>query len=92
MIIRIAAEGQYRMASSYLDQINEIDNQIVEAIAGGDRDGFAKYFGILLDLVRKHGEPLAHDELVESQLVLPPADTTFDEAAHLFVAEGLVPD
>jgi hypothetical protein len=25
-------------------------------------------------------------------VVLPPADTTFDEAAELFVAEGLVPD
>jgi len=92
MIIRIAAEGQYRLPSSFLDQINAIDNQIVEAIAGGDRDAFAKLFGSLLDLVRKHGEPVAHDELVESQVVLPPADTTFDEAAELFVAEGLVPD
>jgi hypothetical protein len=92
MIIRIAAEGQYRLPSSYLDQINAIDNQIVEAIASGDRDAFAKLFSSLLDLVRKHGEPVAHDELVESQVVLPQADTTFDEAAELFVAEGLVPD
>jgi hypothetical protein len=92
MIIRIAAEGQYRLPSSYLDQINAIDNQIVEAIASGDRDAFAKLFGSLLDLVRKHGEPVADDELVESQVVLPQADTTFDEAAELFVAEGLVPD
>lgn len=92
MIIRIAAEGQYRLPSSYLDQINAIDNQIVEAIAGDDRDAFAKLFSSLLDLVHMHGEPVAHDELVESQVVLPPADTTFDEAAELFVAEGLVPD
>jgi hypothetical protein len=92
MIIRIAAEGQYRLPSSYLDQINAIDNQIVEAIASGDRDAFAKLFSSLLELVRTHGEPVAHDELVESQVVLPPADTTFDEAAELFVAEGLVPD
>jgi hypothetical protein len=92
MIIRIAAEGQYRLPSSYLDQINAIDNQIVEAIASGDRDAFAKLFSSLLELVRTHGEPVAHDELVESQVVLPQADTTFDEAAELFVAEGLVPD
>jgi hypothetical protein len=92
MIIRIAAEGQYRLPSSYLDQINAIDNQIVEAIASGDRDAFAKLFSSLLELVRTNGEPVAHDELVESQVVLPQADTTFDEAAELFVAEGLVPD
>jgi hypothetical protein len=92
MVIRISSEGQYRLASSYLDRINEIDNQIVEAIAQGDRDAFAKLFNELLALVRSHGERVLDDELVESQVVLPPPDTTFDEAAELFVAEGLVPD
>ena len=92
MIVRIAAEGQYRLPSAYLDQMNAIDNEIVEAIADGDRDQFARRFQDLLDLVRHHGEPVAHDELLESQVALPPADTTFDEAAELFVAEGLVPD
>jgi hypothetical protein len=92
MIIRIASEGQYRLPSSYLDQINSIDNEIVEAIASGERDRFAALFNDLLSLVRKHGKPVADDELVESQVVLPPADTSFDEAAELFVAEGLVPD
>ncbi|HVX29597.1 MAG TPA: hypothetical protein VHA53_03880 [Nitrolancea sp.] len=92
MVIRISAEGQYRLASSYLDRINEIDNKIVEAIASGERDAFSKLFNELLALVRTNGERVADDELVESQVVLPPADTTFDEAAELFVAEGLVPD
>lgn len=92
MVIRISSEGQYRLASSYLDQINEIDNQIVEAIASGDRDAFAKLFNELLALVRTNGARVPDDELVESQVVLPPPDTSFDEAAELFVAEGLVPD
>lgn len=92
MIIRISSEGQYRLASSYFDRINEIDNHIVEAIAEGDRDAFAKLFNELLALVRSNGTRVADDELVESQVVLPPPDTSFDEAAELFVAEGLVPD
>lgn len=92
MIIRISSEGQYRLPSSYLDQINSIDNEIVEALASGERDRFTALFNDLLQLVRKHGKPVAHDELVESQVVLPPPDTSFDEAAELFVAEGLVPD
>jgi hypothetical protein len=92
MVIRISSEGQYRLASSYLDRINEIDNQIVEAIAGGDRDAFSKLFNELLALVRSHGERVPDDVLVESQVVLPPPDISFDEAAELFVAEGLVPD
>jgi hypothetical protein len=92
MVIRISSEGQYRLASSYLDRINEIDNQIVEAIAFGDLDAFSKLFNELLALVRSHGERVPDDELVESQVVLPPPDISFDEAAELFVAEGLVPD
>lgn len=92
MIVRISTEGQYRLDSSYLDHINAIDNDIVEAIAGGDRAKFGVLFKNLIDLVRDHGEAVEPDELVESQLVLPPPDTTFDEASELFVAEGLVPD
>jgi len=92
MIVRISSEGQYRLPSSRLDEINSIDNEIVNAIAEGDRERFAALFNNLLQLVRQHGVPVEHDELVESQVVLPPPDTTFDEAAELFVAEGLVPD
>lgn len=92
MVIRISSEGQYRLASSYLDRINEIDNKIVEALAAGERDEYAKLFHELLELVRSHGERVPDEELVESQVVLPPPDTSFDEAADLFVAEGLVPD
>lgn len=92
MIIRISSEGQYRLDSSFLDQINHIDNEIVAAIGTGDRARFAALFRDLLALVRNEGEPVPHDELLESQVVLPPPDTTFDEAADLFVAEGIVPD
>jgi len=92
MIVRISSEGQYRLDSAYLDHINAIDNDIVAAIAGGDRSKFTVLFKSLMELVREHGEPVSADELVESQVFLPPPDTTFDEAAELFVADGLVPD
>ncbi len=92
MIVRISTEGQYRLESSYLDKINDIDNDIVEAIASGDKTKFSVLFKNLIDLVRDHGNAVGSDELLESQVVLPPPDTTFEEAAELFVADGLVPD
>jgi len=92
MIVRISSEGQYRLDSSYLDHLNSIDNDIVAAIAGGDRAKFNVLFRSLLSLVREHGEPVAEDELVESQVFLPPPDTTFEEASELFIADGVVPD
>lgn len=92
MIVRISTEGQYRLDSSYLDHINSIDNDIVAAIAAGDRAKFSVLFKNLLELVRDHGESVPADELVESHVVLPPPDTTFDEASNLFREEGLVPE
>lgn len=91
MIVRISTEGQYRIDSDYLDQLNAIDNDLVAAIAAGDRGTFQARLRELLDLVRQHGAPVDPDELVESQIVLPPPDTTFEEAAELFTGQGLIP-
>ncbi|MDI3340601.1 MAG: hypothetical protein QJR03_08715 [Sphaerobacter sp.] len=91
MIVRIATDGQYRIDSAYLDQLNEIDNAIVAAIAAGDAQGFAARLNELISLVREHGTPVPDDELVESEIILPPPDTTFEEAKEMFIGEGLVP-
>jgi hypothetical protein len=42
--------------------------------------------------VRSHGERVADDELAGSDLILPPADLSFEEAGKAFNGEGLIPD
>ena len=91
MIIRIATEGQYNLPGSFVDQLNEIDNQLVETVEAADRSGFDGLLKQMLNLVREHGSPLPVDELVESDLILPTPDTTLEEAQVLFVGEGLLP-
>ncbi len=91
MIIRIATEGQYNLPGSFVDQLNEIDNQLVEAVEASDRSGFDDRLTQMLALVREHGSPLPVEELVESDLILPAPDTTLVEAQVLFVGEGLLP-
>ena len=91
MIIRIATEGQYNLPGSFVDQLNEIDNQLVETVESADRSGFDGLLKQMLTLVREHGSPLPVDELVESDLILPTPDTTLEEAQILFVGEGLLP-
>ncbi len=91
MIVRIATEGQYRVPSALLDDINEIDNRLVESVGKGDKPAFDKDLKQLLDLIRSQGTPLGNDELLESDLVIPPSDTTIEEARELFVGDGLIP-
>ena len=91
MIVRISSEGQYNLPGSYIDQLNEIDNALVEAVAAEDQSEFETLLKRMLDLVRDNGAPVPVDELVESDLILPEPDLTLLEAEELFVGEGLLP-
>jgi hypothetical protein len=91
MIIRISTEGQYNLPGSFVDQLNEIDNRLVEAVEASDQSGFDGLLTQMLALVREHGAQLPVDELVESDVILPAPDTTLNEAQVLFVGEGLLP-
>ena len=91
MIVRILTEGQYNLPGAFIDDLNAIDNEVVEVVESGNREAFDRTLKRMLDLVRENGTPLAVDELVESDLVLPEPDITLEEAGELFVGEGLVP-
>ena len=91
MIVRISSEGQYNLPGSYIDRLNEIDNQLVEAVEAEDEAAYETLLKQMLDLVREHGAPVPVDELVESDLILPEPDLTLREAEELFVGEGLLP-
>jgi len=92
VIVRIASEGQFKMPEEAVDRLNALDNQAVAAVEGGDEDQFRDLWGKMLELVRSEGKPVDDDELVGSDVILPPADTTFQEAAAEFTGEGLIPD
>ena len=92
MIIRILGEGQFELSSAVLDEMNELDNHIVEVVARGEKEAFHEAFAQFLGLVRQRGRPLADDDLRPSDVVLPPAEESFEEAKDLFVGEGLIPE
>ncbi len=92
MIVRIATESQYRLPDEDAAQLNELDNEVVAAVEAGDEDRFHELFEQMLDLVRRAGHSLDEDELAESDVILPPPDTSFVEAAAEFTGEGLIPD
>ena len=92
MIVRILGEGQFNLPGSVIDDLNDIDNRMVEAVAGEDGAEFQSLLDEMFRLVRDRGESLPIDELVESDLILPETDLTLDEAKHIFIGDGLLPD
>jgi hypothetical protein len=92
MIVRIATEGQYRLADEVLERVNALDNEAVAAVEAHDEARFTELFGQIIALIRSQGTPLAEDELQGSDVIVPPPDTSFEEARHEFSGDGLIPD
>ena len=92
MIVRIATEDQFRLPDEDAQRLNELDNQVVAAVEAGDEARFHELFEEMLQLVRSDGSKLGDDELEESDVILPPPDTSFEEAAEEFTGDGLIPD
>ena len=91
MIVRILGRGQFRLDDAGLGKLNELDNTVAAAVAAGDADGFARAFTALIAMVETDGTPVADDELVTSDHVLPHVDTTLEEAREAFAGEGAIP-
>ena len=92
MIVRISGEGQFRLPDEDADRLNELDNRAVSAVEQGDETGFYELWSQMLELVARDGNVLDADELVESDVILPPRDIAFQEAQGEFTGKGLIPD
>ena len=92
MIVRISGEDQYLLADEESDRLNDLERVAIEHVESGQEDGFAEAFGELLAFVREHGTAIGDAEIETSDVILPPADLTFQEAGREFTGEGLIPD
>jgi hypothetical protein len=92
VIVRIFSDGQYRIAEEDEARLHELDTQTVDAIDADDEAAFASSYAALVELIHSRGEQLADADLEPSDLMLPPADITLEEARVEFTGEGLIPD
>ena len=92
MIVRIATEGQYELSENDADALNELDNQAVAAAEAGDEQQFQQAFDELLNFIRTKGQPVPDDELEGSDVIVPPPDSSLEEARADFSGDGLIPD
>ena len=93
MIVRILGDGQYRLDDGDVAQVEKADDQVEAAIAAKDGDAFTAALNGLVDTIRRVGEPVADDQFVPSDVIVPDRDTTLEDAAayHDDDGEGLIP-
>jgi hypothetical protein len=92
VIVRILGEGQFELPDADAERLNTLDNDAVAAVEAGDEAKFADLWKQMLDLVASDGTELPDDSLTESDVIFPPRDVTFAEAAAEFTGDGLIPD
>jgi hypothetical protein len=92
MIVRISGEDQYELDDAEAGPLNELEARVVALVESGQEKGFPEVFSALLEYVRANGVLVGDDELEGSDVILPPADLTFEEAGEEFTGEGLIPD
>jgi hypothetical protein len=92
MIVRISGEDQYELSEDDAATMNELERAVIATVDGDREAEFPGAYSALLDYVRGHGSALGEDDLRGSDVILPPADITFDEAGREFTGEGIIPE
>jgi hypothetical protein len=94
MIVRILNEGQWELSDEAVRSLNLVDDELEKAVAANDQERLTATLGSLLDQVRDSGWVLPDDDLRDSDLILPAADSTVDEVRALLSesSEGLIPN
>jgi len=92
MIVRISGEEQYELADEDRERLDALERDVVATVDGGREADFADAYEALLQYVRSQGTVVGDDELLGSDVILPPADLSFAEAGREFTGEGLIPD
>lgn len=92
MIVRIMGEGQFELDDDEARALNDLDTALDAATGGPGEGEFAEHLAAMQAFVRGHGRPLADDEFVPSDCIVPPPDISLEELRELLGEEGLVPD
>jgi hypothetical protein len=85
-------EGQWQVDDRIRARIDELDIDSENAVKVGDEQAVQAVLRAIHELVRSSGEQLDHAHLGASDLVVPPADLSLDEARELLHGEGLIPE
>jgi hypothetical protein len=72
--------------------LNKIDNRIVDLVNEGKAEEFRKELAKLISEIKEKGETIGEEEIVKSDLIVPPEDLSLKEAKDIFKGSGIFED
>lgn len=80
MIVRIMAEGQYRIADEAMPEVQQLDDELDNSVEANDESAFSAALQRLVAYVREHGVEVPYEEVIPSDLIVPAPDMSLAEA------------
>lgn len=90
MIVRILGEGQFRVDDDAAAKLTALDKDLDTAVRDDTEPAFHAALHAAVALVRTTGTPVADDEFVTADYILPFSDATVSEVRQL-LADGTIP-
>ena len=90
MIVRILGEGQFRVDDDAAAKLTALDKDLDAAVRDDTEPAFHAALHAAVALVRTTGTPVADDEFVTADYILPFSDATVSEVRQL-LADGTIP-
>jgi len=88
--VRILGEGQFRVDDDAAAKLTALDKDLDAAVRDGTDAPFNAALHAAVAIVRATGAPVADDEFVTADYILPFSDATVDEVRKL-LADGTIP-
>ena len=92
-IVRIMGHGQFKVDSSTVKKLGQIDDSLVELVSKERTDDmeFRRRLAEMSELVTTKGKPIDPKEIIRSDIILPSPDLGLEEAKRLFRGDGVIP-
>ena len=88
--MRILGEGQFRVDDDAAAKLTALDKDLDAAVRDDTDAAFSAALHAAVALVRASGAPVADDEFVTADYILPFSDATVEEVRKL-LADGTIP-
>jgi hypothetical protein len=94
MIVRILGEAQFELDDDNVEELEEHDKAMLDAMNAGDEKAFHAALKAVLSAVHANGKPVPADTIAPSDLVVPSSDATLEEVRSLLASEdsGVSPE
>ncbi|GAA1914104.1 PspA-associated protein PspAA [Streptantibioticus ferralitis] len=90
MIVRILGAGQHGIAETHLDELNQLDTRLQNAVGAANEQAFAAASRVLPATVHRLGTPLPAETPAPSVPVLPEHDTGLGRMHALLANASLI--